>query len=71
MLMLDNDYQLLEDIKDGFEDRVKSIAEPRLDRNKLHSIHEILFLVLCAGIANCTGWRSIERYGNTISKLFA
>src|SRR5262249_23763070 len=41
------------------------IEDHRIDRHKLHSIEEILFLTLCALVCGCEGWRDIERYGKS------
>lgn len=53
----------LEDLRESFKDFSSGIPEHRLDRNKLHSIEEILFLTLTAIICGCEGWRDIERFG--------
>jgi predicted transposase YbfD/YdcC len=53
----------IEDLRDSFEDFSSGIPEHRVDRNKLHSISEILFLTLTAIICGCEGWRDIERFG--------
>ena len=53
----------IERIKESFEDFCKGIKDPRLTRNQLYNLNELLFLILCAVIANCDGWRGIERFG--------
>jgi predicted transposase YbfD/YdcC len=57
-----HDYDI-EEIKDSFEDFCQGIKDPRIQRNQLHSLNELMFLILCAVIANCDGWRGIERFG--------
>lgn len=52
-----------EELREGFEDFVKKIEDHRVNRNKLYSIEEILFLVLCAIICGAEGWHDIERFG--------
>ena len=52
-----------EDLRESFEDFIDGIDDPRVDRNKLHSVEEILFLTLSAIICGSEGWRDIERFG--------
>lgn len=52
-----------ESIRESFEDFSSNLGDPRMERNKLHALEEILFLVLCAMISGSEGWRDIERYG--------
>lgn len=58
--MFDED---IDSIKESFEDFSRDLGDHRLERNRLHGVEEILFLVLCALICGCEGWRDIERYG--------
>lgn len=51
------------EIKESFEDFSEKVEDPRLTRNRMHSMEEILFLTLCALICGCEGWRDIERFG--------
>jgi len=53
----------LEELRESFEDFIDGIDDYRIDRNKLHSIEEILFLTLSAIICGAEGWRDIERFG--------
>lgn len=57
------DNNEFEAIRESFDDFRSEIEDHRLDRHKLHSVSEILFLVMCALICGCEGWRDIERYG--------
>lgn len=40
-----------------------SLEDPRVERNKLHSLSSILFLTLCAVLSGCNDWDEIEEYG--------
>lgn len=53
----------LEDLRESFEDFSDQLTDPRIERNKLHSVEEILFLTLTAIICGAEGWRDIERFG--------
>lgn len=46
------------------QDYFNDLEDPRLDRNKLHSLWDIIVLVLCAVICHCESWEEIEDYGN-------
>lgn len=52
-----------EELRESFEDFINGLDDPRIDRNKLHSVEEILFLTLSAIVCGCEGWRDIERFG--------
>lgn len=52
-------------IRESFEDFGEELGDHRIDRCKLYSVEEILFLTLTAVIAGCDGWRDIERYGKS------
>jgi predicted transposase YbfD/YdcC len=52
-----------EEVRESFEDFIDGLDDPRIERNKLHSVEEILFLVLAAIVCGCEGWRDIERFG--------
>jgi predicted transposase YbfD/YdcC len=57
------DRSALEEIRESFQDFSEKLGDHRINRNKRHSVEEILFLTLCALICGCEGWRDIERYG--------
>jgi predicted transposase YbfD/YdcC len=40
-----------------------SIEDPRIDRQKLHSLSSIIFLTICAVLSGCNDWDEIEEYG--------
>lgn len=56
---------VIDTIRESFEDFSSNIGDYRIDRNKLHGVHEIIFLTLCGLICGCEGWRDIVRYGKT------
>jgi hypothetical protein len=39
-----------------------SLTDPRLDRTKLHSLHDILVIAFSAIIAGCDGWAEVEEF---------
>ncbi len=40
------------------------LEDPRMDRTKLHSLDDILFITLCAALAGADSWTEVEVYGN-------
>jgi len=40
------------------------LEDPRMDRTKLHSLDDILFITLCATLAGADSWTEVEVYGN-------
>ncbi len=44
-------------------DHFSSIEDPRIDRQKLHSLSGIIFLTICAVLSGCNDWDEIEEYG--------
>lgn len=41
-----------------------SLTDPRVDRNKLHKLLDIIVISICAVISGADGWEAIEDYGN-------
>ena len=39
------------------------LEDPRLDRKKLHSLHDIIAITICAVIAGADGWTDVARFG--------
>ena len=39
------------------------VEDPRMDRTKLHSLSDILFIVLCAVICGADSWAEVEMFG--------
>jgi predicted transposase YbfD/YdcC len=48
----------------GFADFIKDIKDHRLDRKKLYSVVELIFLAFCGFLSNCDSWEDIELFGN-------
>lgn len=46
-----------------FLEHFSIIEDPRIDRHKQHSLHDIIFLTLCAVLSGCNDWDEIEEYG--------
>ena len=46
-----------------FLEHFSAINDPRIDRLKLHSLEDILFLTICAVLSGCNDWDEIEEYG--------
>jgi predicted transposase YbfD/YdcC len=63
--MRENIFGELEKLEDkiGFIDFIKDIDDHRLDRKKLYTVAEIVFLAFCGYIANCNSWEDIELFG--------
>ena len=40
-----------------------SLTDPRIDRNKLHKLPDIIIITICAVISGADGWEAIENYG--------
>lgn len=41
----------------------ESLSDPRIERNKLHQLHEMVVVALCAAICGAEGWADVERFG--------
>jgi hypothetical protein len=39
------------------------IRDPRIERNKVYPLHEVIVITILAVIAMAQGWEDIERYG--------
>ena len=48
-----------------FLDYFQELEDPRIDRNKLYALEEILLLTLCGVICGCEGWEDIEDFGES------
>ncbi|MBI5788324.1 MAG: transposase family protein, partial [Candidatus Schekmanbacteria bacterium] len=46
-----------------FLDYFTGIDDPRIERNKLYDLEELLLLTLCGVICGCDGWEDIEDFG--------
>jgi uncharacterized membrane protein len=54
-------------------DHFESLSFPRIERNKLHSLHEMVVVALCAAICGAEGWADVERSTaiTAVSRLLA
>lgn len=50
-------------VEKGFLDEFKKLEDPRIDRCKLYSMEEVLFLTICGVLCNCESWDDIENFG--------
>jgi len=41
----------------------RDLADPRVERTRLHSLHDILVMTLCAVICGADGWVAVELFG--------
>ena len=48
-----------------FLDYFQGLEDPRIERNKLYGLEEILLLTLCGVICGCEGWEDIEEFGKS------
>lgn len=48
------------DLRDAFKD----LTDPRIERNKRHSLEDILILTVCAFICNANTWIDVEDFGH-------
>jgi predicted transposase YbfD/YdcC len=39
------------------------LEDPRIERNKLHALSDIVFLTVCAVVSGANGWEAIEDFG--------
>jgi predicted transposase YbfD/YdcC len=46
------------------------LPDPRLDRNQLHALTDILIIALCAVIAGAEGWEQVAEYGRSKEAFF-
>ncbi len=50
-------------IEEGFLDAFQELEDPRIDRCKMHSMEEVLFLTICGVLCGCESWNDIENFG--------
>jgi len=43
----------------------KDLADPRIERNKLHALEDIVMLTICATVSGADGWESIADFGRS------
>lgn len=49
---------------------LENVADPRVNRRKLHKLSDILVIALCGFIAGCEGWVDVEWFGLGKQKWF-
>lgn len=47
----------------GIMEHFKTLPDPRIDRKKLHSLHDIIFITIASVICGANDWEDIEEYG--------
>jgi predicted transposase YbfD/YdcC len=47
------------------------MTDPRLDRTKLHSLHDILVIAICAVICGADAWTEVASFGNAKKDWFS
>jgi len=47
----------------SLEESFGKIADPRIDRTKLHKLIDIIIIAICAVICGAEGWEEIEQFG--------
>ena len=47
----------------GIVQHFASLEDPRIDRNKLHALIDIVLLTICAVVSGADGWEAIEDFG--------
>ena len=47
----------------SIEQHFSTLEDPRIDRNKLHELMDIVILVVCAVSSGADGWEGIEEFG--------
>lgn len=52
-------------LETNFLDQFEAIEDPRMQRNQLYSVTEILLVTLLAVICGAEGWQDVENYGKS------
>lgn len=52
-------------LETNFLDHFEAIEDPRLERNQLYTVAEILLVTLLAVICGAEGWQDVENYGKS------
>jgi hypothetical protein len=48
----------------GILEHFASLEDPRIERNKLHELVDIVLLTICAVVSGADGWEAIEDFGH-------
>ena len=44
-------------------DHFRTLQDPRVNRTKLHLLHDIITIAICAIVCNADGWEDIAEFG--------
>jgi predicted transposase YbfD/YdcC len=55
----------------SIESYLAELEDPRVERTRLHSLHDILLIALCAVIAGADSWVSVEMFGKAKHDVLA
>lgn len=45
-------------------DHFATLEDPRVERTRLHSLHDMIVIAICAIVCSCDDWGSIEEFGD-------
>lgn len=55
-----------QNISASIETHFGSITDPRIERNKLHLLSDILTIAICASICGADKWEDVEDFGKAL-----
>ena len=61
--------KISEPLETNFLDQFETIEDPRMDRNQLYPVSEILLVTFLAVICGAEGWQDVENYGKSLPKF--
>ena len=47
----------------GLMEHFETLTDPRMERRKLHKLHDIIFITIAAVVCGCDDWNDIEEFG--------
>ena len=47
----------------GLMEHFETVTDPRMERRKLHKLHDIIFITIAAVVCGCDEWNDIEEFG--------
>ena len=59
----------MKNLETNFMDHFEVIEDPRLQRNQLYTVSEILLVTLLAVICGAEGWQDVENYGKRLAQM--
>jgi len=63
-------FMVAQQLRSTFEEFIDEIEDPRIDRRKLHSLEEILFVIVVGLICDCDGWTEMEYFAKAHPEVF-